>query len=83
MFDSKIRAQTVIFYVKFEYILVYRPSFRHNIELYMQNHDIRALTTFENSPRIYERFVDDIVSIIKRENLERDVDFGYVNFTIA
>ena len=58
MFDSKIRAQIVIFYVKFEYILVYRPSFRHNIELYMQNHDIRALTTFENSPRIYERFVD-------------------------
>ena len=27
-------------------------------ELYMQNQDIRALTTFENSPRIYERFVD-------------------------
>ena len=42
-------------------------------ELYMQNHDKRALTTFENSPRIYERFVDDIVSIIKREN----------NFTIT
>ena len=41
-------------------------------ELYMQNHDNRALTTFENSPRIYERFVDDIV-IIKREN----------NFTIT
>ena len=42
-------------------------------ELYMQNHDNRALTTFENSPRIYEvkRFVDDIVSIIKRENLEQ------------
>ena len=31
-------------------------------ELYMQNHDNRALTTFENSPRIYERFVDAIVS---------------------
>ena len=31
-------------------------------ELYMQNHDNRALTTFENSPRIYKRFVDDIVS---------------------
>ena len=35
--------------------------------------DNRALTTFENSPRIYKRFVDDIVSIIKREN----------NFTIT
>ena len=33
--------------------------------------DNRALTTFENSPRIYERFVDDIVSIIKRKNLEQ------------
>ena len=40
-------------------------------ELYMQNHDNRALTTFDNSPRIYERFVDDIVSVIKRENLEQ------------
>ena len=40
-------------------------------ELYMQNHDNRALTTFENSPRIYKWFVDDIVSVIKRENLEQ------------
>ena len=40
-------------------------------ELYMQNHDNRALTTFDNSPRIYERFVDDLVSVIKRENLEQ------------
>ena len=38
-------------------------------ELYMQNHDNRTLTTVENSPRIYERFVDDIV--IKLENLKQ------------
>ena len=29
----------------------------------------KIMTNFENSQRIYERFVDDIVSIIKRENL--------------
>ena len=39
-------------------------------ELY-KNHDNRALTTFDNLPRIYERFVDDIVSAIKCENLEQ------------
>ena len=49
------------------------PASSVEAELYMQNHDNRALTTFENSPRIYERFVDDIVSVIKREN----------NFTIT
>ena len=46
-------------------------SFRVFQCLPVANRDNRALTTFENSPRIYKRFVDDIVSVIKRENLEQ------------
>ena len=46
-------------------------------EIYMQAHEQTALTTFSNKPNVWERYVDDVFSIIKRCHL--DSFFEHIN----
>ena len=39
-------------------------------EIYMQAHELTAISTALHSPKVWNRFVDDVYSILKRTSLE-------------
>ena len=47
------------------------PSSSTTAEIYMQAHESTAISTAVHSPKVWERFVDDVYSIIKRTYLEK------------
>ena len=40
-------------------------------EIYMQAHESTAISTALHPPKVWERFVDDVYSIVKRTQLEK------------
>ena len=58
------------FYKQTDGVAMGGPTSSVVAELYMQNHDKIALSTFVYPLKAYERFVDDTFSIIKRELLQ-------------
>ena len=46
------------------------PASSSTAEIYMQAHESTAISTALHSPKVWERFVDDVYSIVKRTQLE-------------
>ena len=46
------------------------PAFSTTAELYMQAYERTAITTSLHPPKVWERFLDDVYSILKRTHLE-------------
>ena len=46
------------------------PAFSATAEIYIQAHECTAISTALHSPKVWERFVDDVYSIRKRTHLE-------------
>ena len=46
------------------------PASSTTAEIYMHAHERTAISTARHTPKVCERFVDDIYSIIKRRHLE-------------
>ena len=42
------------------------PAFSTTAEIYMQAYERTAMTTALHPPKVWERFVDDVYSILKR-----------------
>ena len=58
------------FYKQTDGVAMGGPASSVVAEIFMQSHDKRALSTFLNPPKAYERFVDDTFCIIKRDRIE-------------
>ena len=58
------------FYTQTDGVAMGGPTSSVVAEIYMQKHDNDALTTFQEPPKAYERYVDDTFCIIKRQNLQ-------------
>ena len=46
------------------------PASSTTAEIYMQAYERTAITTALHPPKVWERFVDDVYSILKRTHLE-------------
>ena len=46
------------------------PASSTTVEIYMQAYERTAITTSLNPPKVWERFADDVFSILKRTPLE-------------
>ena len=46
------------------------PASSTTAEIYMQAHESTAISTALHPPKVWERFVDDVYSIVKRTHLE-------------
>ena len=46
------------------------PTSSTTAEIYMQAHERTAISTALHPPKLWERFVDDVYSILKRAHLE-------------
>ena len=46
------------------------PASSTRAEIYMQTYEHTATTTALHPPKVWERFVDDVYSILKRTHLE-------------
>ena len=46
------------------------PASSTTAEIYMQAYECTAITTAQHPPKVWERFVDDVYSILKRTHLE-------------
>ena len=46
------------------------PSSSTTAEIYMHAYECTAITTALHPPKVWERFVDDVYSILKRTHLE-------------
>ena len=46
------------------------PASSTSAEIYIQAHERTAITTALHLPKVWERFVDDVCSILKRSHLE-------------
>ena len=46
------------------------PVFSATAEIYIQAHERTAISTALHSPKVWERFVDDVYSVRKRKHLE-------------
>ena len=61
-FNGKIYSQT-------DGVAMGGPASSVVAEIYMQGHESTALTTTTSGPKLWEKFVDDVFSIIKEDNL--------------
>ena len=46
------------------------PASSNTAEIYMQAHECTAVTTVLHPPKVWERYVGDVYSILKRTHLE-------------
>ena len=46
------------------------PASSTTVEIYMQAHESNAISTALHPPKVWEQFVDDVCSIVKRTHLE-------------
>ena len=46
------------------------PASSTTVEIYMQDYERTAITTALHPSKVWERFVDDVYSILKRTHLE-------------
>ena len=46
------------------------PASSTTVEIYMQDYEHTAITTALHPSKVWERFVDDVYSILKRTHLE-------------
>ena len=58
------------FYQQTDGVAMGGPPPSTTAEIYMQNHERTAISTALHSPKVWERFVDDVYSILKRTHLE-------------
>ena len=57
------------------------PASSTTAEIYMQAYERTAITTALHPPKVWERFVDDVYSILKRTHLENF--FHHINFILS
>ena len=58
------------FYQQTDGVAMGGPAFSTTAEIYMQAYERTAITTALHPPKVWERFVDDVYSILKRTHLE-------------
>ena len=59
------------FYQQIDGVVMGGPASSTTAEIYMQAHESTAISTALHPPKVWERFVDDIYSIVKRTHLEK------------
>ena len=59
------------FYQQTDGVAMGGPAFSTTAETYMQAYERTAITTALHPPKVWERFVDDVYSILKRTHLEK------------
>ena len=58
------------FYQQTDRVAMGGPASSTTAEIYMQAHESTAISTALHPPKVWERFVDDVYSIVKRTQLE-------------
>ena len=58
------------FYQQTDGVAMRGPASHTTAEIYMQAHETTAISTAPHPPKVWERFVDDVYSIVKRTLLE-------------
>ena len=58
------------FYQQTDGVAMGGPASSTTVEIYMQAYERTAITTALHPPKVWERFVDDVYSILKRTHLE-------------
>ena len=58
------------FYQQTDGVAMGGPASSTTAEIYMQAYERTAITTAMHPPKVWERFVDDVYSILKRTHLE-------------
>ena len=58
------------FYQQTDGVAMGGPASSTTAEIYMQAYERTAITTALHPPKVWERFVDDVYSILKRTHLE-------------
>ena len=51
------------------------PASSTTAEIYMQDYERTAVTTALHPPKVWERFVDEIYSILKRKHLRSEESY--------
>ncbi|XP_057308014.1 uncharacterized protein LOC130646158 [Hydractinia symbiolongicarpus] len=64
VFDGNLLTQT-------DGVAMGSPTSSVVAEIYMRAHETTALTTVEHAPRVWKRFVDDVLLIIKGAHLDK------------
>ena len=65
------------FYQQTDSVAMGGPASSTTAEIYMQAYERTAITTALHPPKVWERFVDDVYSILKRTHLE--IFFHHIN----
>ena len=65
------------FYQQTDGVVMGDPASSTTVEIYMQAYECTAITTALHPAKVWERFVDDIYSILKRTHLENF--FNHIN----
>ena len=59
------------FYQQTDGVAMGDPASSTTVEIYMQAYERTAITTALHPPKVWERFVDDVYSVLKRMHLEK------------